>query len=275
MRRAGAVAVMGDLLEPGQWQDEAAADWVFHLPPHPVRGPRDHAAARRRPSPATASSMDAHLLDAVAAGATRRIVYVADTSCYGATGCASITEDEPPRPSAWGRCLAPALDRLDGYVVAGLPIVTALAGMGLRQRVVVSRARHRAGDGGPPRAAVRQDRAVGVADSRPRLRPRAGPPRRARRSRRPLLPGRTAIRSGCTSSRRRSPVSRIVHCACGACPRRRPGSWSGRSWPTNFRPTPCSRTSGCAASASVSSIRRSSRGLSRSSERSMNNLRAH
>ena len=26
--------VMGDLLEPGQWQDEAAADWVFHLPPH-------------------------------------------------------------------------------------------------------------------------------------------------------------------------------------------------------------------------------------------------
>ena len=37
-------------------------------------------------SPAIARSMDAHLLDAVAAGSTRRIVYVADTSCYGATG---------------------------------------------------------------------------------------------------------------------------------------------------------------------------------------------
>ena len=72
--------------------------------------------------------MDAHLLDAVAAGATRRIVYVADTSCYGATGPRPITEDEPPRPSAWGRYLTPALDRLDGYVVAGLPIVTALPG---------------------------------------------------------------------------------------------------------------------------------------------------
>jgi hypothetical protein len=29
VRRAGAVPVMGDLLEPGQWQDEAAADWVL------------------------------------------------------------------------------------------------------------------------------------------------------------------------------------------------------------------------------------------------------
>jgi len=72
--------------------------------------------------------MDAHLLDAVAAGATRRIVYVADTSCYGAMGPRSITEDEPPQPSAWGRRLTPALDRLDGYIAAGLPIVTAFPG---------------------------------------------------------------------------------------------------------------------------------------------------
>ena len=34
VHRAGAVPVIGDLLVPGQWQDEAAADWVFHLPPH-------------------------------------------------------------------------------------------------------------------------------------------------------------------------------------------------------------------------------------------------
>jgi hypothetical protein len=67
-------------------------------------------------------------LDAVAAGATRQIVYVADTSGYGATGPRPITEDEPPRPSAWGRHLTPALDRLDGYVVAGLPIITAFPG---------------------------------------------------------------------------------------------------------------------------------------------------
>ena len=72
--------------------------------------------------------MDAHLLDAVAAGATRRIVYVADTSCYGATGPRPITEDALPEPSAWGRCLTPALERLEGYIVAGQPIVAAFPG---------------------------------------------------------------------------------------------------------------------------------------------------
>jgi nucleoside-diphosphate-sugar epimerase len=127
VRRAGAEPVMGDLREPGPWQDEAAADWVFHLVPHSVEGPRvtrRHAATLTR----TRMSMDAHLLDAVAAGGTQRIVYVADTSCYGATGPRPITEDTPPRPSAWGRCLTPALDRLDGYIIAGHPIVAAFPG---------------------------------------------------------------------------------------------------------------------------------------------------
>jgi hypothetical protein len=127
VRRLGATPVMGNLLQPGQWQDEAAADWVFHVPPNLVPGPRmtrrgAESIARER------VSMDAHLLDAVAAGSTKRIVYVTDARCYGATGARAITEDEPPRPSSWGSCFMPALDRLDGYIVAGLPIVTALPG---------------------------------------------------------------------------------------------------------------------------------------------------
>jgi nucleoside-diphosphate-sugar epimerase len=72
--------------------------------------------------------MDRHLLDVLASGTARRIVYVADTSCYGQTGSRPVTEDEPARPSAWGLCLGPALDRLDGYLIAGLPIVTAFPG---------------------------------------------------------------------------------------------------------------------------------------------------
>ena len=127
VRRAGGVPVIGDLLEPGRWQDEATAEWVFHLPPHPSYG----ACITRRRAASIAQArvlMDAHLLDAVAAGPTRRIVYTADTSYYGAVGARAVTEDEPPRPSEWGRCLAPALDRLDGYIVAGLPIVTAFPG---------------------------------------------------------------------------------------------------------------------------------------------------
>jgi nucleoside-diphosphate-sugar epimerase len=119
--RARAIPVMGDLREPGQWQDEAAADWVFHLPPHLTRAQR--VTRRRAASIARARVlMDAHLLDAVAAGETRRIVYVAETRWYGATGPRAITEDQPPRPSTGGRYLTPALDRLDGYLTAGLPI---------------------------------------------------------------------------------------------------------------------------------------------------------
>lgn len=127
VRRAGAVPVMGNLLERGQWQDEAAADWVFHLPPHPIWAGR--LTHQRAESIARARVlMDSHLLDAVAGGATRRIVCIAGACCYGAVGPRPITEDVPPTPSAWGRCLAPALDRLDGYCVAGLPLVTALPG---------------------------------------------------------------------------------------------------------------------------------------------------
>jgi nucleoside-diphosphate-sugar epimerase len=127
VRRLGAVPVMGDLLEPGQWQDVARAEWVFHVPPH--------ITCRRRVSRYTAAAvartrvlMDARLLDAVGASATQRIVYVADASAYGTTGPRPITEDAPARPSTRGRCLTPALDRLEGYIASGLPIVTAFPG---------------------------------------------------------------------------------------------------------------------------------------------------
>ncbi len=125
LRRAGAAAVRGDLFEDGQWQDEVAADWVFHVAPH--------SGCRRLARGAVEStarvSMDAHLLDMLATGPTRRIVYVADASYYGATGVRPITEDQAPQPHARGRCLTPALARLDGYIVAGLPIVTAFPGV--------------------------------------------------------------------------------------------------------------------------------------------------
>jgi nucleoside-diphosphate-sugar epimerase len=126
VRCAGARAVIGDLREPGAWQDETAAEWVFHLPSHPLSGRR----VTRRSAASIAHEqvvMDGHLLDAVAAGVTR-VVYVADASCYGATGPRPITEDEPLRPSAWGSRFAPALDRLEGYRIAGLPIITAFPG---------------------------------------------------------------------------------------------------------------------------------------------------
>jgi hypothetical protein len=128
LRSAGAIPVIGDLLESGGWQDEAAADWVFHLSPYPrcdsrVGFSRLKSLARMR------VATDALFLDALTPCAVRRIVYVADACCYGPTGSRPITEDTPPRPSRCGRRLIPALDRLDGYIVAGLPIVTALPGL--------------------------------------------------------------------------------------------------------------------------------------------------
>lgn len=127
VRRAGATPVMGDLREPGKWQDESAGDWVFHLPPEPECGPR-LTWSRAESFARELAQMDARLLDAVAAGATRRIVYVAHASFFGARGPRPITEDESPRPTGWGRCFIPALDRLEGYVIAGMPIVTAFPG---------------------------------------------------------------------------------------------------------------------------------------------------
>ena len=131
VRRAGARPVMGDLLTPGRWQDEAVADWVFHLEParwvHPIR--RREARKRAASMMRARLAMDRHLLDTVGAGATRRIVYVADIRFYGTVGPRPITEDEPPRPSVLGTRLLPALDRVEGYVLAGVPIVTAFPGL--------------------------------------------------------------------------------------------------------------------------------------------------
>jgi nucleoside-diphosphate-sugar epimerase len=127
MRRIDAVPVIGDLLTPGRWQDEAAADWVLHL--SPPSADRTRIFPKRGAKRARAHlSLDANLLDAVSAGSTRRIVYVADPRCYGAAGPRPVTEDEPPCPTAVGRWLVPALDRLSGYVLAGMPIVTAIPG---------------------------------------------------------------------------------------------------------------------------------------------------
>lgn len=127
VRRAGAVPIIGDLLRPGPWQDEAAADWIFHIPTHDFdvrRQTRRQAASIAR----VQIEKDTHLLEAVAGGSTHRIVYVADTSCYGPTGARPITECAPLQHAGWGRCLTPTLEHLDGYVFAGQPVIAALPG---------------------------------------------------------------------------------------------------------------------------------------------------
>jgi nucleoside-diphosphate-sugar epimerase len=125
VRRAGGVAIRGDLMEAGAWQRSAAAEWVFHLPPDPLCGSAVNggaATARDR------MTIDSVLLDAIAEAPTKRIVYVTSTSCYGPVGLRPATEEEPPRRAPWSDAITPVLDRLGGYVFAGLPIVTAFCG---------------------------------------------------------------------------------------------------------------------------------------------------
>jgi nucleoside-diphosphate-sugar epimerase len=122
IRRAGAMAIPGDLATPGRWQDEVAADWVFHLPP-----PLDDR--RNGPPDARARiSVDRHVFDAVAAGSTRRLVYVADLAGYRAAARSAMTENDLPAPCAAGSRHTSPLDCLEGYLLAGLPIVTGIPG---------------------------------------------------------------------------------------------------------------------------------------------------
>ena len=121
-----------------------------------------------------------------------------DTSCYGAIGPRSITEDEPLGPPPGDAASHPPSIASTDMSWPGLPIVTALPGWvygngsWFRERVIAPVM------AGRPRGSVWEERAVGVAHSRPRLCPRNRASRRARRTWRPLLP-------------RESPESNVVH----------------------------------------------------------------
>ncbi len=109
------------------------------------------------------------------------------TERYGATGPRPITEDERPQPSKWGMLPRASLQSPRWIRHCRTADRHSVSRMGVRQRVVVSGTRHRAGHGRPPRAAFREDRPGGVAHSHPRQCPGAGASRRAWRSRRPVL----------------------------------------------------------------------------------------
>jgi nucleoside-diphosphate-sugar epimerase len=115
---------MGELLTPGRWQDEVAADWVFHLPP-PVDA---HLGSTRTELVRARISIDRNVFDALAAGSARRIVYVTSLSRNPAMNARPITEDELPSPCIEDSRRISAFDCLEGYVLSGLPIVTGIPG---------------------------------------------------------------------------------------------------------------------------------------------------
>jgi hypothetical protein len=80
-RGLDAVRVIGEMLTPGRWQDEAAADWAIHLSPPPAD--RRRMLPRRWAKRARIHlSSDANWPQAVS-GSTRRLAYRAAPGCHG------------------------------------------------------------------------------------------------------------------------------------------------------------------------------------------------
>jgi nucleoside-diphosphate-sugar epimerase len=124
----GLLAIHGDLLSPGSWQEEAAAsEVVVHLAQPLTFGGRvthKRALAYRDQR----LRMDTLLLDSLEPGTVKRVLYVGGTSYYGDQGPHLVTEDSAPKPSGWGPYIAPAIESLPRSLARGLPLVEAYPG---------------------------------------------------------------------------------------------------------------------------------------------------
>ena len=175
-------------------------------------------------------------------------------------------------PPPGDRCLTPALDRLDGYIVAGLPIVTALPGWvygngaWFRERVI------------EPIMAGRRVLQFGTTRDRG-CRPFTSPTAPARwcilhsagtAGGRYFLVNNEPVRlhefAEVFARLANRPAASLAAAGAGRSTHRRSGP--GR---LHREPTPCSRTFDYAGPASTSAIPRSSRGSSKFSEHSMSN----
>ena len=125
MRALGAEPILGDMLQPGSWQEAAAqAQVVVHLAQPETYGTRitrERAEKFRQER----LRMDANLLDVLKPDPERRVIYVGGTSYYGSQGEQLVDESATPHPKGWGPYIAPAIEALNGYVANGLPIILA------------------------------------------------------------------------------------------------------------------------------------------------------
>lgn len=129
IRALGAQPCRGDLLEAGPWQETLrSADHVIHLAQPQTFGGRV-SQARAEQYRAQRLVMDRNLFSPL--HRTKRVVYVGGTSYYGGGHGERLErrdEDTAPNPRGWGPYIAPAIDALTGWVVRGIPIVTAFPG---------------------------------------------------------------------------------------------------------------------------------------------------
>jgi len=122
VRAAGAMPIMGDLLQVGAWQTIAAqATIIVHLAQPETYGTRvtHQRAVRFRQD---RLQMDANLLNSLKPDMVQRVIYVGGTSYYGFQGDQLVDESAIPQPKGWGPYIASAIEALDSYLARGLPI---------------------------------------------------------------------------------------------------------------------------------------------------------
>ncbi|RAV21216.1 NAD-dependent epimerase/dehydratase family protein [Paenibacillus contaminans] len=121
----GVAAVVGDLLEDGEWQKTIReCQYVIHLAAPPTWGKKVTKKIARQYS-AGHYAMTVRLLDHISPTAIKNIIYVAGTSYLGDSG-ADEPKDEKYRstPKGWGPYIAPSVNVLETYKQRGLPITT-------------------------------------------------------------------------------------------------------------------------------------------------------
>lgn len=124
----GVGTVVGDLAQPGDWQDAAAeAGAAVYVAGPPTWGRRlSKRVAHRYREGMTAmtrsffASLDADRVD--------KVVYVAGASYYGDTGESAATEEQTPHPKGTGPYIAPAIDVARAYGQRGIPTVITFPG---------------------------------------------------------------------------------------------------------------------------------------------------
>ena len=124
----GVGTVVGDLAQPGHWQDAAAAAGAaIYVAAPPTWGRRlSQRVARRYREGMTA--MTRSFYASLDADRVEKVVYVAGASYYGDTGEHVATEEQTPHPKGTGPYIAPAIDVARAYGQRGIPTVVTFPG---------------------------------------------------------------------------------------------------------------------------------------------------
>jgi nucleoside-diphosphate-sugar epimerase len=126
---SGALPVLGDLKEAGEWQQAVAqADVVIHIAQPTTFGQRISAQVARRYE-AERLALDRRLFDALPSARRTRFVYVAGNSFFGETGNgAPKDETMTPRPTGFGPYIQSTVGAARGLSGANREVILAFPG---------------------------------------------------------------------------------------------------------------------------------------------------